>query len=68
MERFVLLAGVFAWTGALKLVSQGFEKGNMTTEMSDRPAVNWQEVPLDAAGRPLPKTRRGVRSKKDVEP
>lgn len=54
--------------GALKLVSQGFEKGNMTTEMSDRPAVNWQEVPLDAAGRPLPKTRRGVRAKKDVAP
>lgn len=50
--------------GALKLVSQGFEKGNMTTEMSERPAVNWQEVPLDAAGRPLP--RRGkARSKKD---
>jgi hypothetical protein len=54
--------------GALKLVSQGFEKGNMTTEMRDRPAVNWQEVPLDAAGRPLPKTRRGVRAKKDVAP
>lgn len=42
---------------AVKLVSQGFERGNMTTEMKDRPAVNWQEVPLDAAGRPLPKTR-----------
>ena len=23
----------------------------------DRPAVSWQEVPLDAAGRPLPRTR-----------
>jgi hypothetical protein len=54
--------------GALKLVSQGFEKGNMTTEMRDRPAVNWQEVPLDAAGRPLPKTRRGARGKKDAGP
>lgn len=43
--------------GAVKLVSQGFERGNMTTEMADRPAVNWQEVPLDASGRPLPKTR-----------
>ncbi len=42
---------------AVKLVSQGFERGNMTTEMRDRPAVNWQEVPLDAAGRPLPKAR-----------
>lgn len=42
---------------AVKLVSQGFERGNMTTEMAERPAVNWQEVPLDAAGRPLPKTR-----------
>jgi len=42
---------------AIKLVSQGFERGNMTTEMKDRPAVNWQEVPLDAAGRPMPKTR-----------
>lgn len=49
--------------GALKLVSQGFERGNMTTEMSERPAVNWQEVPLDAAGRPLPK-RGKARSKK----
>lgn len=55
--------------GALKLVSQGFEKGNMTTEMRDRPAVHWQEVPLDAAGRPLPKSRsRGARAKKDSEP
>lgn len=43
--------------GAVKLVSQGFERGNMTTEMADRPSVNWQAVPLDASGRPLPKTR-----------
>ena len=54
--------------GALKLVSQGFERGNMTTEMSDRPAVNWQEVPLDAAGRPLPKSRGKARAAKKVEP
>lgn len=54
-------------SAAVKLVSQGFERGNMTTEMSDRPAVNWQEVPLDAAGRPLPKTRsKTTRSKKDA--
>lgn len=50
--------------GALKLVSQGFERGNMTTEMSDRPAVNWQEVPLDAAGRPLPKRGKARAAKK----
>jgi hypothetical protein len=53
-----------AENGAVKLVSQGFERGNMTTEMSDRPAVNWQEVPLDAAGRPLPKSRGKARAAK----
>ncbi|MCX4239519.1 hypothetical protein [Paraliomyxa miuraensis] len=51
--------------GAVKLVSQGFERGNMTTEMKDRPAVNWQEVPLDAAGRPLPRTRGSKSKDKD---
>ena len=45
--------------GAVKLMSVGYEKGNFTTEMRDRPAVSWQEVPLDAAGRPLPKSRGG---------
>ena len=40
-------------------MSVGYEKGNFTTEMRDRPAVSWQEVPLDAAGRPLPKSRGG---------
>ena len=52
---------------AIKLVSQGYERGNMTTEMKDRPAVKWQEVPLDAAGRPMPKTRtaKGAPAKKD---
>jgi hypothetical protein len=49
--------------GALKLTSVGFEKGNMTTEMRDRPSVQWQELPLDAAGRPLPSTRKGVKAK-----
>jgi hypothetical protein len=53
--------------GALKLVSQGYEKGNMTTEMKDRPEVDWQEVPLDAAGRPLPKARRGARPQKGAQ-
>lgn len=52
---------------AIKLVSQGYERGNMTTEMKDRPAVKWQEVPLDAAGRPMPKTRnaKSAPAKKD---
>ena len=46
--------------GAVKLTSVGFERGNMTTEMKDRPSVDWQNVPLDAAGRPLPTaSRRG---------
>ncbi len=46
--------------GAVKLSSVGFERGNLTTEMKDRPFVNWQELPLDSAGRPLaqPKSRR----------
>ncbi len=44
--------------GAIKIVSSGYEEGNLTTEMADRPAVNWQEQPLDASGRPLPKQRR----------
>lgn len=41
--------------GALKLVSIGFERGNITTEMKDRPSVDWQTVPLDSTGRPLPR-------------
>ncbi len=39
--------------GAVKVTSVGFERGNMTTEMRDRPSVDWQSVPLDAVGRPL---------------
>ncbi len=49
--------------GSLKLLSVGFEKGNLTTEMKDRPAIDFQEVALDASGKPLPrggkKRRRG---------
>ncbi len=48
--------------GAVKLSSVGFERGNMTTEMADRPSVNWQELPLDAAGRPLPSNKSRRRS------
>lgn len=44
--------------GAIKIRSAGFEKGNITTAMKDRPSVDWQETPLDAAGRPLPKANR----------
>jgi len=49
--------------GALKLTSVGFERGNMTTEMRDRPSVDWQELPLDAAGRPLPSSRGRAKAK-----
>jgi hypothetical protein len=43
--------------GAIKVVSVGFEHGNLTTEMKDRPAVQWQEQELDASGRPLAKQK-----------
>ncbi len=43
--------------GALKVMSIGFEKGNLTTEMRDRPSVDWQGQALDASGKPLPKSR-----------
>ncbi|MBL4685322.1 MAG: hypothetical protein JKY37_12080 [Nannocystaceae bacterium] len=49
---------------AVKLGSIGYERGNPTTEMHDRPAVSWQEVPLDASGRPLPKRTSGRGTKK----
>ncbi len=49
--------------GAVKLTSAGFESGNLTTEMKDRPNVQWQELPLDASGRPLPKQRRRGKAK-----
>jgi hypothetical protein len=44
--------------GAVRLMSSGYEKGNLTTEMKDRPSVDWQEIPLDASGKPLPQTQR----------
>lgn len=44
--------------GALRLMSAGYEKGNLTTEMKDRPSVDWQEIPLDASGKPLPQAQR----------
>lgn len=36
--------------GQLKLVSKGYERGNFTTEMKDRPAVEFQTVALDGDG------------------
>ncbi|TPV93677.1 MAG: dihydrolipoamide acetyltransferase [Myxococcales bacterium FL481] len=43
--------------GSVKIVSAGFEQGNLTTEMSDRPAVSWQELGIDSGGRPTGETR-----------
>ncbi len=37
-------------SGQFKLVSKGYERGNLTTEMKDRPAVEWQTVAIDASG------------------
>ena len=45
--------------GSVKVVSVGYERGNLTTQLRDRPAVQWQEQELDASGRPLAKKRRG---------
>lgn len=53
--------------GAIKIVSAGFEDGNLTTEMKDRPHVQWNEQPLDASGRPLPKQRRRRASSKKAK-
>ncbi len=49
---------------AVKVTSVGYERGNMTTEMKDRPAVDWQIVPLDALGRPIPTAARKARPAK----
>lgn len=49
--------------GALKLLSVGFERGNLTTEMKDRPAVDWQGLALDASGKPLPRARDNKKDK-----
>jgi hypothetical protein len=48
--------------GSIRILSVGFERGNLTTEMKDRPAVDWQEIPLDAAGRPIGKAGKGKAS------
>jgi len=37
-------------SGQFKLVSKGYERGNLTTEMKDRPAVEWQTVAIDSSG------------------
>jgi hypothetical protein len=47
--------------GAIKLTSVGYKDGNITTEKRDQPNVQFQELPLDASGRPLPKTRKRKR-------
>lgn len=58
--------------GALRLLSVGFEKGNLSTEMKDRPSVDWQEVALDASGKPLPqqktKSKTKTKTKRDTKP
>ena len=54
--------------GALRLLSVGFEKGNLTTEMRDRPKIDWQETPLDASGKPLPQTERSKKAKGKSKP
>lgn len=37
--------------GSVRVVSRGYERGNFTTEMRDRPAVDWQIVQIDATGK-----------------
>lgn len=49
--------------GSLRLMSSGYEKGNLTTEMKDRPSVDWQDIPLDSSGKPLPQTQRKANKK-----
>jgi hypothetical protein len=44
--------------GAVKLASSGFERGNVTTELKDRPGVDFREIPLDSSGKPLPKRKK----------
>lgn len=50
--------------GAVKVLSVGYEEGNLTTEMADRPNVSWQVMPLDASGRPLKRARSADKPKK----
>jgi TolA-binding protein len=47
-------------SGQFKLVSKGYERGNLTTEMKDRPAVEWQTVAIDASGAPTAEPGRQV--------
>ncbi len=47
--------------GSLKIVSVGYERGNITTEMGDRPSVDWQKVILDAGGRPTKATKSATK-------
>jgi hypothetical protein len=49
--------------GAVRLLSSGYEKGNLTTEMKDRPSVEWQEIALDASGKPLPQVKSKSKTK-----
>jgi len=51
--------------GAVRVLSVGFEEGNLTTEMKDRPSIDWQEIPLDATGKPKP--RAGKRRKQRTQ-
>ncbi len=50
--------------GSMKIVSVGYERGNITTEMGDRPSVDWQTVNLDAGGRPTKPAKAGKASGK----
>ncbi len=49
--------------GSMKIVSVGYERGNITTEMGDRPSVDWQRVNLDAGGRPSKSSKSSKASK-----
>jgi len=49
-------------SGQFKLVSKGYERGNLTTEMRDRPAVEWQTVAIDASGAPAASAAAGAGS------
>jgi hypothetical protein len=50
--------------GQLKLVSKGYERGNFTTEMKDRPAVEFQTLGLDGDGKsPAPAAASGAAPK-----
>jgi hypothetical protein len=48
---------------AVRLTGIGFERGNMTTEMRDRPAVDWQTTALDDSGKPKKKAKKDASDK-----